>query len=571
VRLVFCICRAVEPGGKYRETSMTQADSTFDTLDSLVTAVQRGRLNRREALRRGVAAGLAMPALATIAGAGVVAAQDATPAATPAGTVLDPNAKPGGILRVGLQADPAELDPHKTSLTAAWHLIEHVYEGLLTVDPSLTPVPQLAESWEVSEDGLTYTFKIRQGVKFHNGREMTTDDVVYSFDRIMDPATASPYSADFAKVTSFEATDASTVVATLSSPDASFLAKLVGASIAVVPKEVVEENGDLNQVMVGTGPFTFVEYIPNTSVTLERNPDYWDAPLPYLDGIELLVASENTSRRTALVSGTVDFIEYAPFQDMPIFEGDDTLAIYGDQNTNIRYMGINVTRQPFDKVEVRRAIAKVIDRQPIIDAAIFGAATPTVNIFPESFWAGSKAEIPAPDIEGAKALLESVGLGDGFKAKIHSWAAYSFLNAAAIVIQEQVKAIGIELETDFQENATYLENYFSGNFDLSVTGTSAYVDPNDVIEPNFYTDRVNVGTGYSNPDVDALIEEGIATTDQAARAEIYQKIQDILNQDLPWINLYIANQYEVAKTYVVGYEHVATGSNRYFRQVWLDQ
>jgi peptide/nickel transport system substrate-binding protein len=545
-RLVFCICRAVDPDGNYRETSMTQADSTFDTLDSLVSAVQRGRLNRREALRRGVAAGLAMPALATIAGAGVVAAQDATPA----GTVLDPNAKPGGILRVGLQADPAELDPHKTSLTAAWHLIEHVYEGLLTVDPSLTPVPQLAESWEVSEDGLTYTFAIRQGVKFHNGREMTTDDVVYSFDRIMDPATASPYSADFAKVTSFEATDASTVVVTLSSPDASFLAKLVGASIAIVPKEVVEENQDLNQVMVGTGPFKFVEYIPNTSVTLERNAEYWDAPLPYLDGIELLVASENTSRRTALVSGTVDFIEYAPFQDMAIFEGDDTLEIYGDQNTNIRYMGINVTREPFDKVEVRQAIAKVIDRQPIIDAAIFGAA---------------------PDIEGAKALLESVGLGDGFKAKIHSWAAYSFLNAAAIVIQEQVKAIGIELETDFQENATYLENYFSGNFDLSVTGTSAYVDPNDVIEPNFYTDRVNVGTGYSNPDVDALIEEGIATTDQAARAEIYQKIQDILNQDLPWINLYIANQYEVAKTYVVGYEHVATGSNRYFRQVWLDQ
>jgi peptide/nickel transport system substrate-binding protein len=104
-----------------------------------------------------------------------------------------------------------------------------------------------------------------------------------------------------------------------------------------------------------------------------------------------------------------------------------------------------------------------------------------------------------------------------------------------------------------------------------VTGTSAYVDPNDVIESNFYTERTNVGTGYSNPEVDALIEEGIATTDQESRAEIYRQIQEILNRDLPWINLYIANQYEVAKTYVMGYEHYATGSNRTFRQVWLDQ
>ena len=145
------------------------------------------------------------------------------------------------------------------------------------------------------------------------------------------------------------------------------------------------------------------------------------------------------------------------------------------------------------------------------------------------------------------------------------------MNAAAIVIQEQLKAIGIELETDFQENAIYLENYFAGNFDLSVTGTSAYVDPNDVIEQNFHTERTNLSTGYTNPDVDALIEEGIATTDQAARAEIYRQIQEQLNVDLPWINLYIANQYEAAKTYVMGYQHVATGSNRYFREVWLDQ
>ena len=417
------------------------------TVQSLVSDVARGRLTRRQALAMGAAAGLTLPVLAPLGGTAV--AQDATP---------DPNAKPGGILRVALQADPAELDPHLTSLTAAWHVIEHVYEGLAAPDASLAPVPVLAESWDISEDGLTYTFNLRQGVKFHNGRDFVADDVVYSINRIIDPATASPSSSDFVGVASIEAPDAATVVFTLSAPDASFLAKLMGPSIVIVAQEVVEENSDLMQTMVGTGPFTFVEYIPNTLLTVERNAEYWDNPLPFLDGIEFTVTTEPTSRRTALVQGSADFIEYAPFQDMPIFEADESIQVFGNQNTNIRYMGVNVLREPFDKPEVRQAIAMVIDREPIIQAAIFGAATPTETIFPATYWAGMEREIAPPDIEGAKALLESVGLGDGFDCVIHSWAQYSFLNAAAIVIQEQLKAININADTDFQENAIYLEN-----------------------------------------------------------------------------------------------------------------
>ncbi len=536
--------------------------STEVTVQSLVSDITHGRLTRRQALARAAAAGMAMPALAAIAGVKEAVAQDSTPAA---------EVKTGGVLRVGLSADPAELDPHLTQLTAAWHVIEHVYEGLVTYDETLAPAPSLAESWDISEDGLTYTFNLRQGVKFHNGRDFVADDVVYSFGRIMDEATASPHSSDFANVTLIEAPDAATAVVTLSAPDASFLAKLMGSSIAIVPQEAVEENGDLMQTMVGTGPFKFVEYIPNTSVTLERNAEYWDAPLPYLDGLELTVAIEPTSRRTALIQGAVDLIEYAPVQDLPIFESDESIQVFGDQNTNIRYIGVNVTREPFNIPEVRKAIAMVVDRGPIIDSAVFGGGAPTTTIFPASFWAGFETEIPAPDIEGAKALLAEAGYPDGFETSLHSWAQYPFLSNAALVLQEQLKQIGIEADTDFQENAIYLENYFAGNFDLSVTGTSAYVDPNDVIENNFHSGRTNLATGYSNTEVDALIEEGVATTDQEARAEIYRKIQEILLEDLPWINLFIATQYEAAKSFVMGYVHIATGTNKSIRSVWLDQ
>jgi peptide/nickel transport system substrate-binding protein len=541
-----------------------QKRSQAAVVESLANDILTGRLTRRDAIVRGAALGLSVPAMMALGAVGNApfraAAQDASP-----------EAKTGGTLRVGLSADPAELDPHKTSLTAAWHVLEHTYEGLVTTNAALEPVPVLAEEWEISEDGLTYTFKLRQGVTFHNGREFVADDVKYSYERILDPETASPNISELGSIETIEVVDPSTVVITLKAPDSSFLAKLMGTSIAIVPKEEVEANGDLMQVAVGTGPFQFVEYVPNSVVTLERYPDYWEEGRPYLDGLEMQIVPDNTSRTTALVTGTVDFIEYAPVQDLPIFESDETIKVAGDQNTNIRYMAINVSREPFTDVRVRQAIAKVIDRGPIIDSAVFGAGTATNIVFPESYWAGFPSEIPEPDIEGAKQLLAEAGYPDGFKTSILSWAQYAFLSNAAIVIQEQLKQIGIEAELELQENAIYLENYFAGNFDLSVTGTSAYVDPNDVVLANFGTGESNNGIGYSNPEMDELIAQAMEETDQAERARIYRRIQEIILEDVVWVNLFIANQYEAMKVYVMGYEHIPTGSNRSFQDVWLDQ
>ncbi len=544
---------------KNASTTRSQADE----VRSLAKDVMAGKLTRRDALVRGAALGLSAPAMMALGSVGNVpmraAAQDAG------------EPKPGGTLRVGLSADPAELDPHRTRLTAAWHVIEHVYNTLVTTNESMEPVPSLAEEWEISDDGLTYTFKLRQGVLFHNGRELVADDVKYSFERIVDPELGSPSASDLANVETIEVVDPATVAITLTAPDSSFLAKLINSSLAIVPQEVVEENGDLMQVMVGTGPFRFVEYVPNSVVRLERNPDYWEEGKPYVDEMEMQIIPDNTSRTTALVTGTVDFIEYAPVQDLPIFEGDDTIVVAGDENTNIRYMAVNIQREPFNIPEVRQAISMVLDRGPIIDAAVFGAGTATNILFPESYWAGFPSEIPEPDIEGAKQLLADAGYPDGFETVIHSWSEYPFLSNAAIVIQEQLKQIGIESELDFQENAIYLENYFSGNFDLSVTGTSAYVDPNDIVLANFGTDEANNGIGYSNPEMDELIAQGMEETDQEARAEIYRRIQEIILEDLPWINLFIANQYEAMKEYVKGYVHIPTGANMSLKDAWLDQ
>lgn len=528
----------------------------------LLSDLLAGRLTRREVMVRATALGLSaasLPTLSTVAAASTAMQDAATP-------------QPGGILKVGLQADPTALDPHKQSLTAIWHVVEHIYNRLTRIQPDLTVGPELAESWDISDDGLVYTFNLRQGVTFHNGRPMVAEDVVYSFERLVDPETASTSAADLASMGKVEAPDELTVVMTLKAPDASLLATLSGQSTIIIPREVVEENGDLSQVAVGTGPFIFKEYVPNTRIVLEKNPNYWEEGLPYLDGMELTPITEDTSRTTALVTGTVDFIEYAPLRDIEVLEQDGSLKLAGDENTNVRFIGLNVEREPFNNLQVRQAIAKVIDREAVLGPAVFGHGTPTEILFPDNFWAALEHEPTPPDIEGAKALLAEAGYPDGFETSITSWSAYSFLSNAAVVVQEQLKQIGIEAELNLVENATMVDQvYIAKDFDIAVTGESAYVDPNTLIQSNFGTGESGNFVNYSNERVDELIVEGMAATDQTARQEIYQEIQRILLEDLPWVNLFIANQFEAMKDDVMGYTHIPTGSNISLRETWLDR
>ena len=182
----------------------------------------------------------------------------------------------GGVLRVGMQTDPVGLDPHTTNATATRNMLENVYDTLLMFDSSLQIVPGLAESWEASDDGLTWTFKLRPGVTFHNGDPLRASDVVFSLNRIKDPGVASPRSGDFAVVESVTAPDDETVVITLSEPFSPLLSKLAQSLNVIVSEAVTRANdGDLNAAVVGTGPFRFVEYLPQTRLVLEKNENFW--------------------------------------------------------------------------------------------------------------------------------------------------------------------------------------------------------------------------------------------------------------------------------------------------------
>ena len=534
-----------------KENEMTQTDHA-----------RLRKLDRRQLVAGAAGLGLTAPFLGRgMSALAAPALQEATPAPTP-----------GGILKVGLQSDPTALDPQKQNLTAIWHVVEHIYDGLTRIAPDLSVVPGLAEGWEISEDGTSYMFVLREGVTFHDGTPLKASDVKFTFERWVAPETASTSAAELASVASIEATDDRTVVMTLHAPDASLLATLAGGSAVIYSEAFVKaNNNDVSQVAMGTGPFKFVEYVPNTRIVLERNKNYWEEGLPYLDGIEMTIAADDTARTAAVVTGTVDFIEYAPLRDIPALESDASLKLAGDSNTNIRFIGLNLSKEPFDNSLVRQAIAAVVDREAMLGPTVFGYGTPTEVLFPPDFWAALQQEVRPPDVERAKELMAEAGLADGFTTTITSWSQYSFLSNAAVVLQEQLRQIGIEAELNLVENATMVDQVYTGKtYDIAVTGESAYVDPNTLIFQNFKTGESGNFVNYSNPEVDELIDQGIASTDQEERARIYQEIQAILLEDLPWINLFVANQYEAMKEYVQGYVHIPTGSNAAFRRTWIE-
>jgi peptide/nickel transport system substrate-binding protein len=322
--------------------------------------------------------------------------------------------------------------------------------------------------------------------------------------------------------------------------------------------------------MVGTGPFVFREYVPNSEISFDRNPSFWQPGKPYVDELILQIVPEDTSRTTALVSGTVDLIEAVPQKDIQLLENDDSIVLAGDRTTNLRWLVFNLRKEPFNNPAFRQAVAAAIDRQPIIDTAVYGYGEPMAGLFPAGYWAAYEGDIPTANIDAARELLASVTLPEGFSAKLLTWQAYDFLANTAVVVQEQLRQVGIESEIDPQENAIYLERYLGGDFDIAVMGASGYIDPNDWIQGSFTTGGSTNAAGYSSPEMDRLIADSLATEDQAERAAIYQEIQQRIIDEAPWISLYTSYVYEGMRSNVKGYTHRLSATLHSLRNTWLE-
>ena len=461
---------------------------------------------------------------------------------------------PEQILKYATDAEPIGLDPHTITASASIRIFRQIYNTLLDVDDNMNFIPELAESWEQPDD-LTYIFKLKEGVKFHNGREMVAQDVKYTFERVLNPDTAAIGKSYYDMIDTMEIVDTYTIKFTLKEPFAPFLTNLTSLYGAIVPKEVIEENGNLMQVACGTGPFMLKEWIPDNKIILEKNPDYFEEGLPKLDGIEYYVMTDESSRIAAIRTGNVHLIKL-PASSISLLEGNADVAIKPYQSNEYSYLGFNLDLDKFKDVRLRQAISYAINRQEIIDLAYDGEATISGFVTPAmGRWAidYAKEDLYQQNIEKAKQLMAEAGYPDGFETKI-AVGLYDDIGATGEILQKQLEQIGIKATIENLESGQYVDAWKNRTHEMMAGRNGAGTDPNRSVAFFFSTKGSANVWGYSNPEVDELCNAGKVTVDEAKREEIYKEAQKIVLNDSPNIFMASPMEYFFTRTNIEGFE-----------------
>lgn len=485
----------------------------------------------------------------------------------------DQSAEPqhGGSLSFLARLDADEMDPHVGTDTTSIIAGALVYEGLVeNVRGEIQPL--LADSWEISEDGLTYTFQLRDDVVFHGGRPMVADDVVYSLERVMDPETRAPNAASYQDIASIEAPDDHTVVITLAQPFAPMLFQLSALSSVVVDREVVEDSGLSAPPGGGTGPFMFEEHNVGRDLTLAANPDYWHAELPYLDEIVFTWNPDDNARAAAIRSESVDLL----FQPAPTFMetlmNDENLKWYGGSGSLSLHLLLNTDRAPFDDERVRQAIYHALDRQELLEVANEGYGIPlNGGYLPPDRWGGLQEPVYGePDLEKARELLADAGYPDGFEAELTVIGSSAFQLRQAEVEQAQLAQIGIDVTLNPVDAQVSRDLTDSGEFDMYQSGFGLRADPNERFTAAFHSDGGLNWANWSDEEFDRLIEEARVISDQGERAELYEQADRILAERGPAAFTILTASYDVVLDHVMGYSYDPTPSFSIYKHLWLD-
>jgi len=510
-----------------------------------------------------------------IAGCAAPAAAPATDA-TADENAADENAPPGegGTLIVARATDAKGLDPHKQTAFSSFRLLELIYEPLLGLDADLKVEPNLADSWSWSEDGLTLTMNLHPDVKFHNGDVMTSADVKFSYERILNEETGSAARSYFTGIQSIETPDDNTVVFTMAQPNVSILAAMTNVNSAIVSEAVVSSE-DPSQVTVGTGPFSLESWEPDQVTMLKAHQEYWREGLPKVDAIEMRIIPDEASILAGLRAGTIDWALINDPKVAVSAAGVDSDLII-DRTPALAYhvLQLNSGRAPFDDVRVRQAVACAIDRQQVVDTASLGEG----NVTPPAtspFYAAPLDELTCyqKDLEKAKQLLADAGLADGFSFSIMAAAGEPPTAVAeAQNIQAQLQEIGIETEIETLELGVYVDRWLGTDFDTVVALNGGNPDP-DIMFYRYWhsTGNLNSVAVYNSPELDALLDAGRSAQDPEERKGIYLDVQKTLTEVAPWVWLYVGNEYRGMQSYVKDFTPMPNGSIKYLRDVWLDK
>ena len=418
------------------------------------------------------------------------------------------------------------------------------YLAYVDEDLSIDRSRSLSERWEVSEDGLTWTFSLRKGVMFHNGEEMTSEDVKFTFDRLSDPDLGAATASLYSNIDSISAPNEHSVVFTLKQTNPDFLSKL-GEYQAIITWSGTE---DFNTEHIGTGKFMIDTYLPEDRITFKRNPDYWrtDADgnqLPYLDGIDYLFLPEPSSQVEALRGGQVDYLIYLPSEYVQSVEDDPDLVVY-QKPSNFHYaIRMRCDRKPFDDVRVRQAFRAAVDRQAILDGSfeglgVTGRDTPIGPAYSDFY-----LEVPeiGRDVEKAKSLLEEAGYADGLTVTLTTQQS-SAMPAMATVLKEQLADAGVTVDIHLVTPDVY---YGADNLwleaDFAMTDWGSRATPQSYLDLAYTCDAKWNESHFCDPELDELSARAAVELDQEKRAELYAEIQRIFMDRGPLIVPYFTN------------------------------
>ena len=474
------------------------------------------------------------------------------------------------VLRSAHDAEWTGLDPHVASTVSSFHVLANVVESLTTNNDNLELTPLLATDWSQSDDGSTWTFNLREGVRFTNGEEMTSEHVVFSMNRILDPNTGSGRVASVGGAgTVWEAMGDYAVTVTTPEPNAILPILLSSRATAIVHPDSVDENGVI-VVPIGTGPFTVEDLDGTISMTLAKNADYWQEGLPLLDAVEITVIQEDAAREAALLGGEVDFVTSVARQAVQALQENPDVNVLVSPALAYKYIGLNLQREPFDDVRVRQAIAYAINRDDLCAAGDFGLCTPLYGgpIDTASPWHFDYAPY-SQDLDKARALLAEAGYADGFEMELMPTSTYQDTVRQAQVLQAQLGAIGIRATINAPEWAEWLELEGNFRYDGYICSWNGLIDVEQYYYLQHRTDEVFNFTGYSNPDFDALVDQGRQVSNFDERYAIYQQANEILVDAVPYVYFYNPAFVRAMSPSVQGYV-LRPDNNNLYMNTWLE-
>jgi peptide/nickel transport system substrate-binding protein len=464
-----------------------------------------------------------------------------------------------GNLIAAIAGEPDQLDPQKTSSYFSFEVLENVFDTLVEPDENLEMRPALAESWTVSSDQLTWTFRLRDGVTWHDGSPFTADDVVYSYRRIIDEKLSNV--DKFSAVTDVTAPDPSTVVVRVKEPTPNLLTNLGGfKGMAIVSRRNVE-SGEIATRPVGTGPFSFASQRSGDSITLSANPNYWGGA-PKIAGVTYRFISEPSTALSALQAGEVDWTDSIPAQRVEQLRNDDSIHLAVTPSNDYWYFALNQARAPWNDVRVRRAIAYAIDRDAIVQATSYGTAVANQLAIPEGNPWYVRYDQYRYDLDEAKRLLDESGVRPTALDMLVT-SEYPETVTAAQVVADNLAPLGISVDIRTVDMATWLDEQNTGNFDMLMMGWLGNIDPDDFYYAQHHTGGSNNAQKFSDPEVDRLLDAGRVETARDARADDYAKAAVQIADQVSYIYLYNPSVIQGWTPDLTGYEARRDGAIRF--------